>query len=87
MWLVPARDFNRLAYRRQHGSRIELRFKTPAEDHRWNRLSVNRDDLAARIAALMGAAPGEKAILAPANSLCVRLVGPAGRLLAFKKAA
>jgi hypothetical protein len=27
MWLVPAHDFNRLAYRRQHRSRTELWFK------------------------------------------------------------
>jgi hypothetical protein len=75
MWLVPAHDFNRLAYRRQHGSRIELWFKTPAEDHRWDKFSVNRDELAARIAALMDAAPTEKEILAPAKSLGLRLVG------------
>jgi hypothetical protein len=75
MWLVPAHDFNRLAYRRQHGSRTELWFKTPAEDHRWDRFSVNRDGLAARIAALMDAAPTEKEILAPAKSLGLRLVG------------
>ncbi len=75
MWLVPAHDFNRLAYRRQHRSRTELWFKAPAEDHRWDRFLVSRDDLAARIAALMDAAPIEKEILAPAKSLGLRLVG------------
>jgi hypothetical protein len=73
MWLVPAHDFNRLAYRRMHRSRIELWFKNPAADHRWDRFKVDRHDLAARIAALMDAAPVEKLILAPAKSLGLRL--------------
>jgi hypothetical protein len=75
MWLVPAHDFNRLAYRRTHRSRTELWFKAPAENHRWDRFSVSRDELAARIAALMDAAPTEKQIVAPAKSLGLRLVG------------
>lgn len=74
MWVVPAHDFNRLAYRRKRGSRIELWFKTPAQDRRWDRFSVRREELAARIAALMEAAPAEKAIVAPAKSLGLRLV-------------
>lgn len=73
MWLVPARDFNRLAYRRKRGSRIELWFKSPAEDRRWDRFRVSRNELAARIMTLLDAAPREKEILAPAESLGLRL--------------
>jgi len=75
MWLVPARDFNRLAYRRIRGNRVELWFKTPAEDRRWDRFAVAREELAARVAALMDAAPTEKAIVAPPKSLGIRLAG------------
>lgn len=56
-----------------HRNRIELWFKAPAENHRWEKYSVNRDELAARIAALMDAAPTEKQIVAPAKSLGLRL--------------
>ena len=74
MWLVPASDFNRLAYRRRRGSRIELWFKTPARDRRWERFAVDRQELAARITALIDAAPTEQEIFAPAKSLGLRLV-------------
>jgi hypothetical protein len=70
---VPARDFNRLAYRRKHGSRVELWFKTPAEDRKWDRFTVDRNDLGDRVAALLGAARAEKKIIAPARSLALRL--------------
>src|SRR6266702_75503 len=73
MWLVPARDFNRLAYRRNHGTRVEMWFKTPAEDRRWDRFTVDRKDLGDRVAALIAAAPAEKKIIAPARSLALRL--------------
>jgi len=75
MWLVPAPDFNRLAYRRKDGRRITMWFKTPARDRRWDRFAVGREDLAARIAELMDSAPAEPEIVAPAKSLGIRLTG------------
>jgi hypothetical protein len=73
MWLVPAPDFNRLAYRRMRGDRVELWFKTPARDHRWDQFMVERNELGSRIAALIAAAPAEHKIIAPAGSLALRL--------------
>ena len=73
MWLVPAPEFNRLAYRKRVGKYIELWFKTPRRDHRWDRFAVSRADLAARIIQLMDAAPREKATVVPAQSLGIRL--------------
>lgn len=73
MWLVPAREFNRLAYRKRRGKYIELWFKAPRLDGRWDPFEVTKDELAARIIALMKAAPAEKEILAPVQSLGIRL--------------
>jgi len=73
MWLVSARDFNRLSYRKKRRSRIELWFKTPARDRRWDQFAVSREDLAARIGELMDSAPSEQRIVAPAKSLGIRL--------------
>ena len=73
MWLVPAPEFNRLAYRKRVGKYVELWFKTPRRDHRWDRFAVTRDQLAARIIQLMQAAPAEKEIFVPAESLGLRL--------------
>lgn len=72
LWLVPAPDFNRLAYRRRAGKYVELWFMTPARDHRWDPFKVSRDELGGRLIQLMAAAPREKAILAPAESLGIR---------------
>lgn len=73
MWLVPAADFNRLAYRKQVRTYLELWFKTPRRDRRWDPFAVTRDKLGARLIELMAAAPPEKEILAPAESLGIRL--------------
>jgi hypothetical protein len=75
MWLVPARDFNRLAYRKRRGKFIELWFKAPRLDGRWDPFEVTKDELGPRIIELMAAAPAEKQIVAPAESLGIRLTG------------
>jgi hypothetical protein len=74
MWLVPARDFNRLAYRKKRGNRVELWFKTPARDRRWDKFTVGRNELGDRVAALIAATPAEKKIVAPPRSPALRLV-------------
>jgi hypothetical protein len=75
MWLVPARDFNRLAYRKRRGKFIVLWFKAPRLDGRWDPFEVTKDELGPRIIELMAAAPAEKQIVAPAESLGIRLTG------------
>lgn len=73
MWLVPAPDFNRLAYRKRRGKYIELWFKAPRLDGRWDPFEVTKDELAERIIALIKAAPPETEIFVPAESLGLRL--------------
>ena len=73
MWLVPAPDFNRLAYRRKRGTRVELWFKTPARDHRWDEFMVERKNLLIELRRLSPRAPAEHTIIVPARSLALRL--------------
>src|SRR5438552_8016556 len=72
MWLVPASDFNRLAYRRRRGSRIELWFKTPARDRRWERFAVARTHLPLRIPPLVNGLPPDREISLPPKALGTR---------------
>jgi hypothetical protein len=78
MWLVPAPDFNRLAYRRMRGDRVELWFKTPARDHLWDQFMVEQNEMGNRIAALIAAAPTENKIIAPAGNPALRLAACEG---------
>ena len=55
-WLIPSRDFNRLAYREhsRRAGRITLQFSCVAKgDPRWDRFEVSRLELGARLVPLV----------------------------------
>lgn len=55
VWVVPSRDFNRLAYREQRGDdRVQLLFECLASgDRRWDRYEVSPNKLGARFIELI----------------------------------
>lgn len=74
IWVVPSRDFNRLAYREQRGEdRVQLLFECLASgDRRWDRFEVSPDKLGGRFIELIERTNGQSSDALPGLRISLR---------------